>query len=143
MNYWKVLVAWYHERYDPPPPPPTMRQLRRTQEYKDWAKAVRKRDNYICQRCGKHGSTAHHIQKFAHYPDLRTDIDNGETLCTKCHRKHHQMEDRNAPHVNGRRQDMSPIPLAGPRRRGPIRREIPGWTVAEGSSLPTPIPTDD
>lgn len=69
--------------------------LRGTSEYKAWRKTVFKRDRYTCQECGKvagngeNGIDAHHIKSYADYPDLRTDVANGLTLCTKCHQKIH------------------------------------------------------
>jgi len=74
--------------------------------YYDWIRNVYARDNYICQLCGKSGVSlnAHHIISFANIidsmndgeiddllandniPEILTDIDNGITLCEKCHR---------------------------------------------------------
>lgn len=61
--------------------------LRHRREYKDWRTAVYERDNYTCQCCGQRGGrlNAHHINQFANYPELRYDVNNGITLCTKCH----------------------------------------------------------
>ena len=57
-----------------------------------WREAVFARDNWTCQECGKKDSAnlnAHHIKSFAKYPELRTSIENGKTLCKKCHIKKH------------------------------------------------------
>lgn len=64
---------------------------RRSDKFKEWRISVFKRDNYTCQDCNKIGGTlhAHHILSFANYIDLRFDINNGKTLCNKCHQKYH------------------------------------------------------
>lgn len=64
-------------------------KLRRTLEYIKWRKDVKERDNYTCQICGQKGGYLHsdHIKPFALFPDLRTDINNGRTLCVPCHQK--------------------------------------------------------
>jgi hypothetical protein len=56
-------------------------------EYRQWRRAVFERDGYRCQVCGITGTylTAHHIQSFAYFPELRFIIDNGVTLCEPCH----------------------------------------------------------
>lgn len=57
-------------------------------EYKNWRKAVFKRDDYACVDCGYRGFiTAHHIKSFAYYPELRYELSNGKTLCEECHKK--------------------------------------------------------
>lgn len=58
-------------------------------KYKDWQKAVFKRDNWECQICGKHGGDLHadHIKPWVVYPKLRFKLDNGRTLCPPCHQK--------------------------------------------------------
>ena len=66
--------------------------IRRSKEYKNWLKAVFRRDHYICVKCGNRGSgnlNAHHILSWADYPEERFDIENGLTLCVNCHREIH------------------------------------------------------
>jgi len=66
--------------------------IRSSIEYRLWRKAVYERDNWICQKCGESGGklNAHHINNFADYPEIRFAIDNGVTLCKKCHIKFHK-----------------------------------------------------
>jgi len=63
--------------------------LRKTLEYKEWRKAVLKKDGYRCFDCGVLGGRlqADHIYRFSDYPRLRLDLNNGRALCADCHRK--------------------------------------------------------
>lgn len=60
-----------------------------SKEYKEWRMSVFLRDGFKCQCCEVVGVylTAHHIKSFAHYPELRFEVDNGITLCEECHSK--------------------------------------------------------
>lgn len=65
---------------------------RKTPEYINWRKKVFERDNYTCQICGQKGGelNAHHIKPFSKYKNKRIDINNGITLCQKCHKLIHK-----------------------------------------------------
>jgi 5-methylcytosine-specific restriction endonuclease McrA len=54
-----------------------------------WRNSVFKRDDYTCVFCGKRGGklNADHIKSFALFPELRTVLSNGRTLCFPCHTK--------------------------------------------------------
>lgn len=63
--------------------------IRNSPEYYQWRKAVLGRDNHTCQDCGgTEGLDAHHIQSIFDYPKGVFEIDNGLTLCKKCHKRH-------------------------------------------------------
>ena len=72
----------------------TNQRERLTQDYKCWRQLVLRRDKYTCQQCNirsKKGNRVRfdvdHIKLFHKYPELRTDISNGRTLCRPCHLK--------------------------------------------------------
>lgn len=73
---------------------PIHSKLRKTEELKEWRQKVFERDNWTCQKCGARSKAneyirieAHHIKPFAAFPELRLVIDNGLTLCKRCHDK--------------------------------------------------------
>ncbi len=68
----------------------TNEKIRKSLEYKLWAKAVKERDNYTCQICGQRGGylESDHIKPFCEFVELRFDLDNGRTLCADCHYNH-------------------------------------------------------
>ena len=65
-------------------------------ECRRWRKSIYMRDKWICQHCGYNGWSwsgrklhAHHIKSLRQYPELKLDINNGITLCDKCHASLH------------------------------------------------------
>lgn len=53
-----------------------------------WKKAVLKRDKHTCIGCGTiENLEIHHIKPYSTHIELRTDIDNGQTLCEDCHKE--------------------------------------------------------
>ncbi|UUV46168.1 HNH endonuclease [Bacillus phage vB_BanS-Thrax2] len=61
--------------------------LRRNSRYREWRTSVFIRDKYTCQCCNSVGGNlrGHHILNFSDNEDIRYDINNGITLCDKCH----------------------------------------------------------
>jgi len=65
---------------------------RHKKEYLKWRMKVLVRDNFTCNDCKKEGDIAHHLELFGKYPEKRFDIENGITLCKRCHLKRHMKE---------------------------------------------------
>jgi 5-methylcytosine-specific restriction endonuclease McrA len=66
--------------------------IREGVESKLWKESVLQRDNWTCQRCKIRGYklAVHHIKPFAYYQDVRFALDNGITMCVKCHKEFHK-----------------------------------------------------
>lgn len=62
-------------------------------QYVKWAKNIKERDEYTCQLCGVNGGklNAHHLNSWDTFIEGRYDLDNGITLCDKCHSLYHQI----------------------------------------------------
>jgi ATP dependent DNA ligase domain/HNH endonuclease len=79
------------------------RRKNRRGKHGAWARAVISRDHATCQTCGAQNVElhAHHIRPFVDHPELRWDINNGLTLCHRCHWDEHSKtaitEDRHSP----------------------------------------------
>src|SRR3990167_5082357 len=75
-NNWKGGITHIHKA------------LRDSLEYEEWRKKVFERDLYTCQKSGQVGGYLHadHIKRFSDYPELRFDLNNGQTLCFDCHK---------------------------------------------------------
>jgi len=67
-------------------------------QYKEWRQKIYRRDKYSCRMpsCGRKGFKnriqAHHIKRWADFPELRFDPNNGITLCRRCHDMISKME---------------------------------------------------
>lgn len=74
------------------------KDFRKTPEYIRWRSEIYERDNYTCQMCHKKGGklNAHHLKPFSKYTELRTDVNNGITLCEDCHKLLHKKREKNA-----------------------------------------------
>jgi len=81
---------------------PINAKIRSSKELRLWRKSVKKRDKDTCVLCGHRskGNHADHIKPFALFPELRTSIENGRTLCANCHWK--------TPTYGGRTQAATP-----------------------------------
>ena len=70
---------------------PVMHSIRMSMAYRCWRAAVFERDNYTCQMCNVRGGylQAHHIEPVHDNKNtlLIFDVNNGITLCKKCHNK--------------------------------------------------------
>ncbi len=71
---------------------PANQKMRHSLTMKEWRLAVFERDNWTCCECGARSAKgnyvrieAHHVKPFATFPELRVRVDNGMTLCKKCH----------------------------------------------------------
>lgn len=65
-------------------------------EYRNWRSEVYERDRWKCRICGHNGRNivAHHIKTWKAFPDSRFIVENGITLCRKCHCKIHSIHRR-------------------------------------------------
>lgn len=64
----------------------------RPPEHDRWSVAVKLRDRYTCQECGctdRRDLQAHHKKSWTTHPHLRFKMENGVTLCIKCHSNYH------------------------------------------------------
>ena len=55
-----------------------------------WARKVKERDGK-CSQCGTENDLqAHHVKPKSSHPELSLDINNGITLCYRCHKAEHE-----------------------------------------------------
>jgi 5-methylcytosine-specific restriction endonuclease McrA len=91
-KFHKIFIGENHPNYKKNKPLSSIK-LRKYAEYYNWRKSVFDRDNYTCRCCGQHGGNlnAHHIKPYAIYKEERVNLNNGITLCKKCHIKFHSL----------------------------------------------------
>jgi len=67
--------------------------IRNSYAYRKWRTEVLKRDGFACQICSSVGGElhSHHIKHFAVNLKERFEVDNGITLCKRCHYDLHKM----------------------------------------------------
>lgn len=68
-----------------------IKSIRRSPEYQDWRHSVLSRDKFTCVSCGRVGGLlhAHHLILMSEDISKALDLENGVTLCPKCHSKEH------------------------------------------------------
>ena len=89
----------YRENYEPwnkgmrtakPETEKDYKEPRWSSEYRDWHNECLRRDWYHCQLCeSKERLEVHHIKSYKDYPQERLNLNNGITLCKKCHLEVH------------------------------------------------------
>jgi hypothetical protein len=57
-----------------------------------WSSSIKKRDNYTCKVCEKISGNlvSHHLDAWHWCKTKRHNVDNGVTLCVKCHKQFHK-----------------------------------------------------
>lgn len=86
-----------HPRYNPDMTEEERIKDRLIPEYYDWRLSVFERDNYTCQVCmdNRGGNlNAHHLNSYKWDVENRTNVNNGITLCEKCHIEYHSIYGR-------------------------------------------------
>ena len=88
-------------------------QTRKNQKNYDFIKKVLQRDNYTCQLCGEYGQklVVHHLNGYNWDKENRYNVDNGVTLCEKCHKAFHKI------YKNGNNTKEQYIEYANQNRR--------------------------
>lgn len=81
-EHWR----WNHDKSE------SERRLQRNySEYRQWRLSVLKRDGFRCVICNEYGVVAHHLDGYLNFPEKRTLVENGATLCEPCHHKFHSL----------------------------------------------------
>jgi hypothetical protein len=67
------------------------KKIRNGKEFRKWRELVFEKDDWTCQKCLVRGEelNPHHIFNFSDNEEKRFDVNNGITLCRKCHYDFH------------------------------------------------------
>lgn len=59
----------------------------------EWSRQIKVRDNYTCQLCSRYGIplNSHHLNSWDLFVNQRYDLNNGLTLCMRCHELFHHI----------------------------------------------------
>lgn len=90
----KLMSGENNPRYNPNKTQEERERERNYDEYYEWRRKVYERDNYTCQCCGcteSNSFNAHHLNSYDWCIDGRTNVDNGVTICKKCHKNFHKL----------------------------------------------------
>ncbi|MEK4873124.1 HNH endonuclease [Niallia sp. FSL W8-1348] len=90
--YGRQRFGKENPNYNPDKTDEEREKERLVEGYGIWRTKVYERDNYTCRCCGyDKGSilTAHHLDSWDWCKEKRLDVNNGITLCKKCHKKFH------------------------------------------------------
>ena len=92
IHQGKLYRGENHPRYNDELSDEERELNRKYTDYYLWRKSVYERDNYTCKCCGDSSGgnlVAHHIISYRSDKEKQTLIDNGITLCEKCHKLFH------------------------------------------------------
>ena len=79
----KKKMKWFGSFYN-------MTGVQFKSQLQTWSRRVKSRDENTCVHCGTHyGLNAHHLWHKEWVPESALDVDNGITLCEKCHQLIH------------------------------------------------------
>lgn len=94
--YWEDNRRDKHHRWNPELTETDREKERKIDGIRDWRDAVFQRDDYTCRKCKTRGAllNAHHIFNYSSHKNLRINVQNGVTLCTRCHRDFHKLYGR-------------------------------------------------
>ena len=95
-NFWygKKRMGKENPNYNPNKSDKERIEGRLIEGYGEWRNQVYKKYNYTCVCCGdsRGGNlNAHHLDGYNWFPEGRTDVNNGVTLCHKCHMLFHSI----------------------------------------------------